>query len=101
MANTIGRLGMPPLPKVGPLTPADASPGGDAGFQQLLKSALQSTSALQNDAQASIETQLSGGDITNAEVMTDLRKADLALRMMLQIRNKLLEAFDEIKQMQF
>ena len=100
MANTIGNVGIPPLPKFGPFEPTNNSADA-AGFQHLLKSALRSTATMQNTAQESIQTQLVGGDITTAEVMTDLRKADLALRMMLQVRNKLLEAFNEIKQMQF
>ena len=101
MANPIGQLSLPALRQIAPPTPTQAPPDGDGDFQQLLKSALQTTASLQNQAQNSIETQLIGGDITNAEVMTDLRKADLAMRMLLSVRNKLLEAFEEIKQMQF
>ena len=41
-----------------------------------------------------------GGDITQVEVFSAFKKADLALRMLLQIRNGVLEAYNEIKQMQ-
>lgn len=101
MTNIIGSIGSRP-----PLKPAAGSPlpasgkVDDGGFQGLLKSTLQQTANLQNQAQQSIEDRLAGGDLTNAEVFTDLRKADLAMRMLLQIRNKLLESFNEIKQMQ-
>ena len=103
MANTIANLGS----GIGRLTsitsnnkPISAT-NGKSDFQQLLKSTLQESAGLQNKAQQSIQNLLTGGDVTQAQVFTDLRKADLAMRMLLQIRNKLLEAFNEIKQMQF
>ena len=37
--------------------------------------------------------------MTQIEVMTSMKKADLALRMMIQIRNKIMDAYDEIKQL--
>ena len=48
----------------------------------------------------SIQDAISGGEITQVEVATALKKADLSLRMMLQVRNKLLDAYNEIRQMQ-
>jgi len=41
-----------------------------------------------------------GGNITNVEIFSAVKKAELALKMMLQVRNKLLEAYNEIKSMQ-
>jgi flagellar hook-basal body complex protein FliE len=32
--------------------------------------------------------------------MTSMKKADLALRLMIQVRNKIMDAYTEIKQMQ-
>lgn len=101
MSNTIGPLGNVGSPQLQPgsFRPLDKPGGG--GFQELLKGALQSTASQQTNAEQSIEDHLAGRDVSNVEVMTDVRKADLALRMMLQMRNKMLEAFNEIKQMQF
>lgn len=103
MSNSIGPLShiSSALP-AGKLTgPPAAETAEKTGFQQLLTSALRDTAALQNNAQQAVQSKLAGDDITNVEVLADLRKADLALRLMLQIRNKLLEAYNEIKQMQF
>jgi len=88
---------IPPL-QLPQFNPAESADGVD--FQQLLKEAVQSTSHLQNKANQMIEDKLAGKDVTNVEVLSDVRKADLALRMMLQIRNKLLDAYNEIQQMQ-
>jgi flagellar hook-basal body complex protein FliE len=90
-------LSMPPLsPQIGPA----AGPTGESQFQNLLIDSLKQTASAEQAAQAAIEQSLVGGDITQVEVFSAVKKADLALRMMLQIRNKLLEAFDEVKQMQ-
>ena len=69
-------------------------------FQHLLLDSLQQTSALAQSAERAIESSMVGNDITQIEVFSAVKKADLALRMILQIRNKLLDGFNEIKQMQ-
>ncbi len=43
------------------------------------------------------ENLFTGGDANPAEVLTAVQKADMAFRMMMQIRNKLTAAYDEIK----
>lgn len=106
MANTIGNFGNLPAPvsRLGfqkPNLAGNAAESQGPGFQKMLTEALRSTADLQNNAQQSIQDKIAGGDITNVQALTDMRKADLAMRMMLQIRNKLLEGFNEIKQMQF
>lgn len=68
-------------------------------FQEVLLDALGETNRLESESQAAIAQGLTGGDLTNAEVMASARKADLALRMMLQVRNKLVDAYREVQQM--
>lgn len=87
-----------------PLTSAQFA-GNSAGnevqsFQNLLLGSLKNTSELGASAEKAIETSLSGGDITQVEVFSAVKKADLALRMTLQIRNKIFEGLEEIKRMQ-
>ena len=41
---------------------------------------------------------MTGGDVNAAEVLTAVQKADLSFRMMTQIRNKLVEAYQEVKE---
>ena len=38
--------------------------------------------------------------ITQVEAITAMKKADLALRLMIQFANKIMDAYTEIKQMQ-
>ncbi len=71
---------------------------GGSDFQDLLIQSLSDVAGLQDTAEAGVQESLLQGDVTNVEVLTAVKKADLALRMMLQVRNKVLEAYDEIKQ---
>jgi len=56
---------------------------------------------MQTQADFAVMQALSGEDITQVEVMAAVKKADLALRKMLQVRNKLLDAYNEIQQIRF
>ena len=75
------------------------APSGTRGFQDVLLDAIAETNRLEGESQAAIAEGLTGGDITSAEVMASARKADLALRMMIQMRNKLVDAYREVQQM--
>ena len=66
-------------------------------FKEFLLDALGQVNAMQNDANVAVEQFATGGDVNPAEVLTAVQKADLSFRMMMQIRNKLLQAYQEIK----
>ena len=53
---------------------------------------------MQLDADHAVEQLMTGGDVNAAEVLTAVQKADLAFRMMVQVRNKLVQAYQEIKE---
>ena len=52
---------------------------------------------MQKDADTAVEKLMTGGDVNPAEVLTAVQKADLAFKMMIQVRNKLQSAYDEIQ----
>ncbi|NOX54386.1 MAG: flagellar hook-basal body complex protein FliE [Planctomycetes bacterium] len=102
MAEPISSFGtVPPWP----MRPAESAgatvPTGKpaAGFQDLLVRALEETSSLEQQAQVSVLESLTGGDVTQVEALAAMKKADLALRLMLQVRNKIVEAYQQIQQM--
>ena len=68
-------------------------------FQDLLTDSLTQVNQLQQQAESSIQAGLMGGDITQVEIFSSVKQADLAMRMLLQIRNQLLQAYNEIKEM--
>lgn len=74
-------------------------PGNDTGFKDLLMANIQHVNELQQDAEMAIEDLVAGRRDDVAGVMIAKQKADTAFKMLLQVRNKMLEAYDEIKQM--
>ena len=101
MTQPIGPSHLPSLSL--PARPASHDGGASAGevsFHQLLSGTIQDALSADAAAQSAITESLAGGDVTQVEVFSAVKQAELSLRMMLQIRNKLLEAYDEIKQMQ-
>ena len=67
-------------------------------FKEFLLDSIDHVNAMQNDADRAVEQLATGGDVNAAEVLTAVQKADLSFRMMMQIRNKLVEAYREIKE---
>lgn len=70
------------------------------GLADLAMREIRGVNDLQNHADGGVTTLLTGGDVNEAEVLTAVQKADLAFRMLLQVRNKLMEAYREIQQIQ-
>lgn len=85
---------------LGSLPGTSAPAGQNPMFADMLLEQLGQVNALDQSAHAAVEKSLSGGNITQVEVLTEMKKADLALRMMIQIHNKIFDAYSEIKQMQ-
>ena len=86
-------LAPPSLPALN-LQPAGAN--GAQPFKNVLLEALEQVNTMQSQANEAVEQLVTGGDVNPAEVLTTLQKADMSFRMMLQIRNKLVQAYQEI-----
>ncbi len=71
---------------------------GAAGFKDLLMENLQRVNQLQEDATQAVEDLHAGRRDDLETVLMATQKADTAFRMLLQVRNKVLSAYDEIKQ---
>jgi flagellar hook-basal body complex protein FliE len=66
-------------------------------FKDVLLNSIREVNDAQQEADRAVEALFTGGDVNPAEVLTAVQKADLAFRMMMQIRNKLVAAYDEVK----
>ena len=71
-----------------------AAPAGS--FSNLMTDGVLQVNAMQQDATGQINELLTGGDVNQAEVYTAVQKADMAFRMLVQVRNKLMAAYEEI-----
>jgi flagellar hook-basal body complex protein FliE len=71
-----------------------------ASFEDAIKNALSEVSAVQNDAEKAIEG-FSKGEVNDVHtVVLAMEKADMSLQTLLQVRSKLLTAYDEIMRIQ-
>jgi flagellar hook-basal body complex protein FliE len=101
--STIGSNGVDPLRGVQP--PATTAPAGKTApvegkdFQHYLVESLEKVNQLQTEADAGVQRLLTGESDNVAEVFSASRKAGIAFDLLMEIRNKLLDAYSEIKQM--
>ncbi len=69
------------------------------GFEEMLMESIEKVNILQKEADRSVEGLVTGrGDIH--ETMIAVEKADLTFNLMVQVRNKLISAYEEIMRMQ-
>ena len=66
-------------------------------FKDVLVDSVQQVNTMQLQADQAVESMFTGGDVNPAEVLTAVQKADLAFRLTMQMRNKLMEVYQEIK----
>jgi len=84
-----------------------ASPGmpgreePDGSFKDTLKTAINQVEDMHSSAEQQMTELLKGdrGDVQN--VMIAVEKADIAFQLMMQVRNKIVNAYQEISRMQF
>jgi|SRR6185312_10463824 len=99
---------LPPLPPpspadaLGPITAPSAAPAGAApSFAQALHGALDQMEQLQSSATQQVSQLVGGGSEDVHAGMIAVEKADLAFGMMLQLRNKAVQAYQDISHMAF
>lgn len=75
---------------------------GDAakGFGQMLSESISKVNEYQHQADTSIKELAAGRTKNIHETMLSIEKADTSLKLMMQVRNKVLDAYKEIMRMQ-
>jgi flagellar hook-basal body complex protein FliE len=73
----------------------------DSKFLETLHHALDEVDRLQNQAQGQVSSLLEGNGMDVHSAMIAVEKADLSFQLMLQVRNKIVQAYQEISRMQF
>jgi len=102
MSNSITSVttGIPSVPS--PATPAGPSSAQeDGGFFTSLTSAIERVEQVHTDAQQQISDLLQGNRQDVHNVMIAVEKADVAFQLMMQVRNKIVNAYQEIERLQF
>jgi flagellar hook-basal body complex protein FliE len=93
--GSIGSIGS--LPKLPSLQPAST----EGGFSGVLSNVLQQVNQLNSGAEQQIGSMLQGGNADVSSVMIAVEKADVAFQLMMQVRNKIVSAYQDIEKMQF
>lgn len=84
-----------------PLARANAAAAQGTGFQAALTRALGAVSSTQNDAVAlQREVQLDNPNVSIEQTMVAMQKAQIGFQGALTVRNKLVQAYSDIMQMQ-
>ncbi|MDR1855497.1 MAG: flagellar hook-basal body complex protein FliE [Azoarcus sp.] len=82
-----------------PVDAADA-PAGGVSFADALNNALKEVSAAQKEAREMAQDFSAGDSSTNLQdVMINLQKANLSFQQMVQVRNRLVSAYQDIMNM--
>jgi flagellar hook-basal body complex protein FliE len=80
------------------LPTAAAAPGGS--FQQFLTSAISNVGQSTANANAAVSNYLAGGTQELHSTILATQKASLDFELLLQVRNKVVSAYDEVMKMQ-
>ncbi len=78
---------------------ADTRTDGNS-FSEVLKRSVEKVNALQKQADAAINDLVTGDNKDIVQTMVMMEKADVSFRLMMQVRNKILQAYEEIMRMQ-
>jgi len=77
-----------------------AAPAAGKSFQSVLLESLDEVNRLQAEADEGVQRLMTGQTDNVAEVLAAVNKAGIAFDLLMEIRNKLVESYKEIEQMQ-
>ena len=88
------------------ILPADINPaplGGAGGgkFLETLQQSMDQVEGAQGDAATQVAQLLNGKGADLHSAMIAVEKADLSFQLMMQVRNKIVQAYQQISSMQF
>ena len=94
----IAKTGIPRQLEIVP--PSSELPGHSGSFATLLQQSLERVDGLQHEADAAARAFALGQAPSVHDTMIAMEKADLSLRLTTKVRNKVVEAYQEIMRMQ-
>lgn len=93
------RIASPAVPAALPAPASVARARGGEGFGETLTRAVAAVNDLQLQARDAAVAIASGSQVDSAQALVTVEKANVSFQFALQIRNKLLEAYQEIMRM--
>ena len=92
--------GMSDVPGLDELLKATRSSSGnktDVSFKDFMLQSIEKVNSMQAAADTKVQTMMVGGEVEPAKVLSAVQQADMSFRLLQQIRNKLVQAYQEIK----
>jgi flagellar hook-basal body complex protein FliE len=86
------------LPGSGSIQGNSKAKGGGDSFETMLKDALTKVNTVQNEAEKAIQELSTGGDVSSAVIA--MEKADMTFQLMIEVRNRLISAYEEMMRLQ-
>ncbi|MDM7994840.1 MAG: flagellar hook-basal body complex protein FliE [Acidobacteriota bacterium] len=81
-------------------TPQSSGDKNGTGFGDILKDAISTVNELQKSSDQEIQKLMTGESQDLHTTVIAMQKADLSFQMMMQVRNKIVQAYQEIMRMQ-
>jgi len=102
MINGIQSPIVAPSLHIDPITPigSDAG-GGSSAFAKLLTKAINQTESLQSNAEQQVSGLVNGSGVDVHSATIAVEKADLSFQLMMEVRNKVVQAYQDISHMAF
>lgn len=106
MSNAIPGL-LPSVPGLSASTGTNAGTGagagaaGEADFMSTLRNAMDQVGELQSEADGKVAQLLTGNGQDVHSTMIAVQKANLAFEMMVQVRNKIVQAYQQVSSIPF
>jgi flagellar hook-basal body complex protein FliE len=107
MAAPIPGSGPGPIRPIPPAQPPGSAAGSrptappeqGADFASLMRQQLEHVSQMQTEADENVQRLLTGQTENMTEVFTAARKAQVAFGLLMEIRNKLVDAYEQVRNM--
>ena len=74
---------------------------GGSSFSDVLKDAVNTVNSLHDNAATQVTNLMQNGNGDVNQVMIAVEKADISFQLMMQVRNKIVNAYQDIEKMQF
>lgn len=92
--------GIETIPEPFGVTPVKGASKPGPGFGELLKNAVESVNAMQHEAGRLEEAVANGENVNIHQAVIAGEKAGLSFKLLMQVRNKMVEAYQEVMRMQ-